>query len=149
MDPVAAVRVTPPATSTPATSTPATSTADKTTAATKDFASFLKDGESLKKITDHNGYEKIDGGKRDGEYLNVSGNKRNGQAFEIERVGHLEVHVYGKLRIVMGKVEAAGKKTTTAATTTAKTPVATTSTPTTTTGATGGVDAPDETADGS
>jgi hypothetical protein len=102
MDPVAAAAST---TSTDATKTTTDSTkkSSDTTTPSKDFASYLKDGEKLQPVSDHKGYELIEGGKRDGEYLNVSGNKRMGQAFKIETVDGKIMHVYGHLRIVVGE----------------------------------------------
>jgi hypothetical protein len=103
MDPVAALRAASTAT------TPAASSTDKTPAPSKDFASYLKAGEKLAKVPDHNGYEEIDGGKRDGEFLNTSGNKRTGQAFKIETFHGKILHVYGDLRIVVGKATDSAK----------------------------------------
>jgi hypothetical protein len=102
MDPVAAAASTG--------STDATTTSDSTTkksgastTPSKDFASYLKDGEKLETVPDHKGYELIQGGKRDGEYLNVTNNKRMGEAFKIETDNGKIMHVYGHLRIVVGE----------------------------------------------
>ena len=52
--------------------------------------------ETLKKVDGHR-YAKIATGPRKGEYVNQSGNDRDGQAFRlVERNGH-EYHVYGKI----------------------------------------------------
>jgi hypothetical protein len=110
MDPVAAVRATSATADTSTTDTSTTSAASSATPS-KDFASFLKDGESLTTVSGHSGYEKIAGGKRDGEYLNTSLNKRNGQAFEIEKDAGKVIHMYGKLKVVV--VEKAAATTTT------------------------------------
>jgi hypothetical protein len=124
MDPVAALRAASTAT------TPAASSPDKTAPSTKDFASYLKDGEKLAKVPDHSGYEEIDGGKRDGEFLNTSGNKRTGEAFKIETVHGRILHVYGDLRIVVGKATDSAKTTDAASKSTGA--------------ASGGVSAPDD-----
>jgi hypothetical protein len=51
--------------------------------------------ETLDKVSGHK-YAKIANGVRQGEYVNQSGNDRDGQAFKlVERGGH-EYHVYGK-----------------------------------------------------
>src|SRR5439155_15462969 len=54
----------------------------------------LHDGEKLAKVSGHQ-YGKISGGDRNGEFLNLTGNARSGQAFHlVERNGHA-FHVYG------------------------------------------------------
>lgn len=132
MEPVAAVR----AASNDAAQTTSTTTTSSTKPA-KDFASYLKAGEKLEQLPDHKGYEKIQGGTRDGEYLNTSGNKRNGEAFKIADVHGKVYHVYGKLLVLVGRVDDKAKTTTTASTpttSTASAPTGTTSTPTASTG---------------
>jgi hypothetical protein len=82
------------------TSTTATTDATKTTAA-KSFATLfaeakkdLKSGEKLTKVDGHE-FARIKGGKRDDQCINLSGNARNGEAFQlIWRDGH-QFHVYG------------------------------------------------------
>jgi hypothetical protein len=62
-------------------------------AAAKPAADFK---ETLKKVEGHH-YAKIGNGPRKGEYVNQSGNDRDGKAFRlVERNGH-EYHVYGKI----------------------------------------------------
>jgi len=52
--------------------------------------------ETLKKVDGHR-YAKVSDGPRKGEFVNQSGNDRDGQAFRlVERGGH-EYHVYGKI----------------------------------------------------
>jgi hypothetical protein len=52
--------------------------------------------ETLDKVSGHK-YAKVTNGVRKGEYVNQSGNDRDGQAFKlVERAGH-EYHVYGKI----------------------------------------------------
>src|SRR3954454_21394260 len=54
----------------------------------------LHEGEKLAKVNGHS-YGKIAGGDRDGDYVNLSGNARSGQTFDvIERNGHT-YHAYG------------------------------------------------------
>lgn len=86
----------------PAATTPAASTAAaKTTAAKTTFAErfaeaekAMRKGEQLEKVKGHQ-YGRVEGGVRDGRYLNLSGNARNGEAFRlVERGGHA-YHVYG------------------------------------------------------
>jgi hypothetical protein len=90
------------AAATPATDTSSTGTS--TTGATdskKSFATLfaeakadLKSGEKLTKVAGHE-FARIKGGKRDDMCVNLSGNARNGQAFDlIWRDGH-QFHVYG------------------------------------------------------
>ena len=70
-----------------------TSATKKTTATKKPAANFK---ETLEKVSGHK-YAKITDGPRKGEYVNQSGNDRDGQAFKlVERGGH-EYHVYGKI----------------------------------------------------
>ncbi len=113
---------------TPATDTSSTgaATAPATTDAKKSFATLfadakadLKSGEKLTKVTGHE-FARIKGGKRDDMCVNLSGNARNGEAFDlIWRDGH-QFHVYGGDGADRKVVEV-GKKadtTTTAASTT-------------------------------
>jgi hypothetical protein len=94
--------------------------------ATKSFSQLfaaaekeLKTGEKLEKVAGH-AFGRIDGGARDQMCLNLSGNKRSGEAFDlVTRNGH-SFHVYGsgkdKVSIDMG----ADAKTATTSTTTTK-----------------------------
>lgn len=81
----------------PAATTPAASTtAHKTTFADRfaEAEKALHQGEQLEKVKGHQ-YGRVEGGARDGRYLNLSGNSRNGEAFRlVERDGH-SYHVYG------------------------------------------------------
>ena len=76
-------------------STPATTkTTTKTTTAAKANPKGFK--ETLDKVSGHK-YAKIANGVRKGEFVNQSGNDRDGQLFKlVERDGH-EYHVYGKI----------------------------------------------------
>ena len=108
--------------STTGTASSSSSSAKKATESKESFATLfaaaekkLHDGEKLAKVTGHQ-YAKINGGDRDGEYVNLSGNARSGQAFQVvERNGHT-FHAYGtgKDRVV---VDVTAKKTASAKTT--------------------------------
>lgn len=84
-----------------ATAPAATTAAAQATAAKSTFAErfaeaekALRKGEQLEKVKGHQ-YGRVEGGARDGRYLNLSGNSRNGEAFRlVERGGH-SYHVYG------------------------------------------------------
>lgn len=52
-------------------------------------------GESWVPVPGHSDYKKIVGGKRHGEYVNLSGNSRTGKVFRIERHDGKIWHVYG------------------------------------------------------
>lgn len=62
----------------------------------------LKTGETMKAVNGHS-YAEIDGGKRDGLYVNTSNNKRRGQAFVLVHKHGREYHIYGtgKNRVVV------------------------------------------------
>jgi hypothetical protein len=82
----------------------------------------LKKGETLTKVDGHQ-FARIKGGTRDDMCINLSGNVRSGQAFDlISRGGH-EFHVYGtgKDRTVVEVGKQAAAKTTDAGTTTGAT----------------------------
>src|SRR4051794_5314183 len=80
-----------------------TTTAKATTTSSKDFK------ETLAKVSGHK-YAKITNGSRKGEYVNQSGNDRNGEAFRlVERDGH-EYHVYGKTVVRVADPAPASKK---------------------------------------
>ena len=51
-------------------------------------------GAKLEKVEGH-AYERVQGGKHDGELLNTSGNARSGQLFEIVHRNGRTYHVYG------------------------------------------------------
>jgi hypothetical protein len=70
---------------TPPATPPATKT-DKPSG--KDFK------ETLKKVSGHK-YAQIADGERKGQYVNQSGNARDGQAFKLVERGGFEFHVYG------------------------------------------------------
>jgi hypothetical protein len=91
------------AVATPATDTPSTGGASTTAAtdAKKSFASLfaeakadLKSGEKLTKVDGHQ-FARIKGGTRDDQCINLSGNARNGQAFELVWRDGRQFHVYG------------------------------------------------------
>jgi hypothetical protein len=95
-----------PATTTTASTTTSTTDAAATTDTTattpkKPFATLfaeakndLKSGEKLTHVTGH-AFARIKGGERDDQCVNLSGNKRSGQVFDlIWRNGHA-YHVYG------------------------------------------------------
>lgn len=51
-------------------------------------------GAKLEKVSGH-AYEKVSGGKHDGQLLNTSGNERSGRLFEIVHRNGRTFHVYG------------------------------------------------------
>jgi hypothetical protein len=91
-------------TTTPTTTTTAATTSRKSFAALfAEAEKTLGKGEKLTKVAGH-AYAQITGGTRDKQYVNLSGNARSGQAFElITRNGHV-FHAYGtgKDRVVIG-----------------------------------------------
>jgi hypothetical protein len=79
---------------------------DVTTTTTDDAATAgvkLRKGETMKQVEGH-AYAEISGGKRDGTFINTSGNVRNGQTFVLVRKHGKEYHIYGtgKDRLVVG-----------------------------------------------
>jgi hypothetical protein len=133
-----AVSATAASTATSSTGTSNTSSTTKTDDSKKSFSTLfaeakddLKKGETLNKVTGHE-FGRIKGGTRDDMCVNLSGNARNGQAFDlITRNGHT-FHVYGG-KGADHKVVEVGKK---AAATTDTTPAATGSTTSGTSGTT-------------
>jgi hypothetical protein len=117
MDPVAVT-----ASSTGGTTTTTSTTTDAKTkkAAEKSFSALfaaakqeLKKGEQLEKVTGHE-FARIKGGARDAMCVNLSGNARSGQAFDLITHGGRTFHAYGtgKDRVVVevgGHHPAAGK----------------------------------------
>jgi hypothetical protein len=92
------------AAATPSTDASSTGGTTPSTAATDSKKSFstlfaeakadLKSGEKLTKVSGHE-FARIKGGSRDDMYVNLSGNARNGEAFDlVSRDGH-QFHVYG------------------------------------------------------
>jgi hypothetical protein len=145
-----AVSATTAATTTSAASTtPSTTSTSKTTDTKKSFSTLfaeakddLKQGETLSKVTGHE-FGRIKGGTRDDMCINLSGNDRNGQAFDlITRNGHT-FHVYGG-KGADHKVVEVGKKATADTTT----PATSTTTSTDSTAATGTTSATDTTSGG-
>jgi hypothetical protein len=122
------------AAATPATDT--SSTGASTPAATeakKSFATLfaeakadLKSGEKLTKVDGHQ-FARIKGGARDDQCINLSGNVRSGQAFDLVWRDGRQFHVYGG-KGADHKVVEVGKKAETTTTDASKT----TGTPTTT-----------------
>jgi len=91
MDPIATTSGT--SSNVPATTT--TKATVKTKAELTAFEDKLKAaGAKLDKVKGH-AYEKVSGGKHDGELLNTSGNARSGQLFEIVHRHGRTYHVYG------------------------------------------------------
>jgi hypothetical protein len=152
MDAVSATTASTATSSTGASSTSSTTKADDSK---KSFSTLfaeakddLKKGETLNKVTGHE-FGRIKGGTRDDMCINLSGNARNGQAFDlITRNGHT-FHVYGGKGadhkvVEVGKKAAATTDTTTAATgtttsgTTSTDGTASTTSPTTATDTTSG-----------
>jgi hypothetical protein len=125
------------------TDTSSTGTSTSSTAATETKKSFsalfaeakadLKTGEKLTKVTGHE-FARIKGGTRDDMCVNLSGNARSGQAFDLIWRDGRQFHVYGG-KGADHKVVEVGKKATTTDTTTDAT---TKSTDATTTDSTSG-----------
>ncbi|MDX6717498.1 MAG: hypothetical protein QOH30_4056 [Baekduia sp.] len=129
-----------------ATTTPV-STPAATTDAAKSFDTLLteakkdlKSGEKLTKVDGHE-FARIKGGERDDMCVNLSGNGRNGQAFDLISRGGRQFHVYGGAgadHVVVEVGKKAAATTDAAATTGATTTTATTTTGAATSGTTGG-----------
>jgi hypothetical protein len=86
-----------PVTATSSTTTahvPAAAKADPRTRLTAFEEKLKAAGAKLEKVEGH-AYEKVHGGRHDGELLNTSGNERCGQLFEIVQRHGRTYHVYG------------------------------------------------------
>lgn len=117
------------ATTATSTTTPATSTTTSTTTAATPKKSFdalfaeakedLKKGEKLSKVDGHQ-FARIKGGERDEMCVNLSGNARSGQAFDLIWRDGRQFHVYGSGKdrnvVEVGKKAASTTDTTTAST---------------------------------
>jgi hypothetical protein len=73
---------------TPAATTPAT--VDRAATPVK-----LRRNESMEAVAGHS-YAEINGGARDGMYVNTTSNKRRGEAFVLVHRNGIEYHIYGK-----------------------------------------------------
>ena len=112
----AATSTTSDATST--TTTQKSDSAKKSVAALFDEAKAdLKKGETLAKVEGHP-YARIKGGTRDDQCINLSGNERSGQAFDLIWRDGRQFHVYGGSGAAHKVVEVGRKATTDAGTTT-------------------------------
>jgi hypothetical protein len=88
MEPVAA-------TSSTSANVPAATPKNNAAAGLTAFEDKLKAaGAKLEKVSGH-AYEKVSGGKHDGQLLNTSGNERSGRLFEIVHRNGRTFHVYG------------------------------------------------------
>jgi hypothetical protein len=70
-------------------------------------------GETWGPVEGHSGYADILSGSRNGLYVNLSGGKREGQAFQLERRGDQELHIYGEgkhRRVIAMPIHHADKK---------------------------------------
>jgi hypothetical protein len=74
---------------------PAASTTPTATPATPAAPLKLRRHESMAAVAGHS-YAEINGGGRDGMYVNTSNNKRRGQAFVLVHRHGIEYHIYGK-----------------------------------------------------
>jgi hypothetical protein len=132
---------------TAAAATPATDTSSAgaatpaATEAKKSFATLfaeakadLKSGEKLTKVDGHQ-FARIKGGSRDDMCVNLSGNVRNGQTFDLVWRDGRQFHVYGG-KGADHKVVEVGKKADTTTTTDAKTTTDASATDTTSGGTT-------------
>jgi hypothetical protein len=134
------------ATTTPA-STPAATTDAAKADSSKSFATLfteaekdLKSGEQLTKVDGHE-FARIKGGDRDDMCVNLSGNGRSGQAFDLISRGGRQFHVYGGAgadHVVVEVGKKAAAKTDAAVTTGATTTTDATATGATASGTTGG-----------
>src|SRR5512144_2874947 len=95
------VRAIAASTTTSTTDASTTSAAAKTETAKKSFATLfaeakddLKKGEKLTKVDGHQ-FARIKGGTRDDMCINLSGNERSGQAFDLIWRNGRQFHVYG------------------------------------------------------
>jgi hypothetical protein len=96
-----AVSATTASTTTSSAGTPADATSSKTADAKKSFSALfaaakddLKKGEKLAKVDGHE-FARIKGGTRDDMCVNLSGNERSGQAFDLIWRDGRQFHVYG------------------------------------------------------
>jgi hypothetical protein len=114
------IRATAASTAATSTTTDATSTSttQKTETAKKSFAALfdeakadLKKGEKLSKVDGHP-YARIKGGTRDDMCVNLSGNERSGQAFDLIWRDGRQFHVYGGTGADHKVVEVGRKATT-------------------------------------
>jgi hypothetical protein len=103
------------------TTTDATSATPTSPTSKKSFSELFADakkdlgkGESLTRVDGHD-FAQIHGGKRDEQYVNLSGNARNGRAFDlVTRNGHT-FHVYagsGDDKKVVVEIKSASPATT-------------------------------------
>jgi hypothetical protein len=53
-------------------------------------------GETWAPVKGHHGYADVLSGSRNGLYVNISGGPRSGEAFQLVRRGHDELHIYGE-----------------------------------------------------
>ncbi len=106
MDPIASAastQATETAASSAAKTTPTAATAKKNlTEKQKTFGTLfaeaqkkLHDGERLQQVKGHQ-YGEIKGGERDGEFVNLTGNARTGEVFDVITRGGHTFHVYGE-----------------------------------------------------
>jgi hypothetical protein len=101
MDSVSAANAASTAARAASTSSTRSSTSASRTADGKDFATLFADakrdlrkGETLSKVSGHE-YGRIKGGTRDDQCINLSGNARSGQAFDLIWRDGRQFHVYG------------------------------------------------------
>jgi len=110
------------------TTTPATSTTTASTTTKKSFDALfaeakgdLKKGEKLSKVDGHQ-FGRIKGGERDEMCVNLSGNARSGQAFDLVWRDGRQFHIYGSGKdrqvVEVGKKAASTTDTTSTGTTT-------------------------------
>jgi hypothetical protein len=95
------LRATAASTAASSTTTPSSATPPKADDAKKSFAALfteakddLKKGEKLTKVEGHE-FGRIKGGTRDDMCINLSGNERSGQAFDLIWRDGRQFHVYG------------------------------------------------------
>jgi hypothetical protein len=81
------------AATTPASSTTTTDSAKSFTELLADAKKDLPKGEKLATVKGHD-YARIQGGKRDEQFLNLSGNTRSGEAFDLVTRNGRTFHVY-------------------------------------------------------
>jgi hypothetical protein len=138
-----AVSATTASTATSATGTDTSSATAKAETPKKSFSALfaeakgdLKKGETLTKVDGHQ-FARIKGGTRDDMCVNLSGNERSGEAFDLIWRNGRQFHVYGG-KGADHKVVEVGKKTTAATDGTSTTDKTSTTDSTASTGTTGG-----------
>jgi hypothetical protein len=111
---VASTPATAAADTTPSTSSTSTTQAKSFTELFADAKKDLAKGEKLKQVKGHE-YAQYQGGKHDAQYVNLSGNARSGEVFDLVTRNGRMFHVYegdaGKKTVVEIKAASSAKDT--------------------------------------